>query len=151
MIVMARDDRTEVHPGLFQGARPSRGDLVASAGFHALVLFDDTFQPPRTSFPGVRVLKCPFVDSRTLPITPEVMEVVLKTARRVARRVARGERVLVTCFAGQNRSGLVVAHALHKLTGWSGNRIVRHIQNVRQPSLTNAVFVRLIAQLPGVD
>jgi len=149
LAVTSHEDKHPIYEDLlWQGARPERGDRASREGFKVVVLCDDEFQPSRHSFTDVRILKCPLVDTSMKPVPPAELETMLKTARRVARRVADGEKVLVTCYAGINRSGLVVAHALHHLTGWGGDRIVDHIRSKRPIALTNRLFVQMIRSLP---
>jgi protein-tyrosine phosphatase len=56
----------------------------------------------------------------------------------------------VTCWAGRNRSGLVTAIALHKLTGFSGVQCVRIIRKARPLALTNLQFRAAIKALPAL-
>jgi protein-tyrosine phosphatase len=65
-------------------------------------------------------------------------------ANKVVQHVRNGKNVLVTCLAGQNRSGLVTALALQQLTGWSGKKIVNHISAKRMWALHNATFAQYI-------
>lgn len=149
LIMTSHDDKHSIYEDLlWQGARPERGDRASKEGFKVIVLCDDEFQPSRHNFTDVRILKCPLVDISTKPVPPADLEMILKTAHRVARHVSEGEKVLVTCYAGINRSGLVVAHALHHLTGWGGDKIVDHIKSKRPISLTNRLFVQIIKSLP---
>lgn len=53
---------------------------------------------------------------------------------------ARGERVLVTCAMGRNRSALVIAEHLIR-TGMSPDDAVRLLQSARRWALTNDDFV----------
>jgi len=61
----------------------------------------------------------------------------------------RGERVLVTCWQGRNRSALVAALALYLLSGADGGGILRHIQGRRPGALTNPVFAHAVRSLPA--
>lgn len=53
--------------------------------------------------------------------------------------MCRGDRCLVTCAAGRNRSSLVVALTLVK-AGYAPELVVRRIQERREHSLTNETF-----------
>ncbi|MFV2121828.1 hypothetical protein ACE14D_26715, partial [Streptomyces sp. Act-28] len=56
-----------------------------------------------------------------------------------------GRPTLVRCFAGYNRSGLVVAHALHVLTGGPASEVIALIRRRRSPwALHNRLFVRYL-------
>jgi len=61
--------------------------------------------------------------------------------------VTDGRRVLVTCAAGLNRSGLVTAIAMHILTRHSGITCVQHVQNRRAGALSNRQFRRVLVEL----
>jgi len=54
---------------------------------------------------------------------------------------ARGERALVTCAAGRNRSALVIAEHLI-LVGGKPHEVVTLIQTARNRALNNNAFVR---------
>lgn len=55
-----------------------------------------------------------------------------------------GRRVLVTCAAGRNRSGLVSALALMKRRGLSGEEAVARVQAMRKDALTNESFAEYV-------
>jgi protein-tyrosine phosphatase len=68
----------------------------------------------------------------------------------VVDRVKAGRNVLVTCMAGQNRSGIVTAMALCKLTGASGQECVDHVSRTRPFALNNRTFAQyVIDNFPG--
>lgn len=72
-------------------------------------------------------------------------------ANVVANYFTSGKRVLVTCMAGRNRAGLVVALALRALSGSSGAAAARHVKarrlRVEGEALTNPTFVNLLNKL----
>jgi len=142
-------DRDLIYRTLWQGARPETGPELARSGFSAVVLCEDDYQPNSEEFPGVSVWRCPFSDTYDRMPSNDRMVSIRDAARKVSVLVRRGDKVLVACFAGLNRSGLVTALALHKLTGWSGEQIVDHIQARREHALDNPVFARFVKQLPA--
>jgi len=75
---------------------------------------------------------------------------VLRAAAWAHERWASGDRVLVRCQAGLNRSGLVTALVL-VLAGWEPAEAIRHIRAQRSPhALFNRDFVRwLVAEAPA--
>jgi hypothetical protein len=74
-------------------------------------------------------------------------------ARYVADAVRGGERALVTCVQGRNRSAFVAALALQRLTGASGPEAADVVRAARQPDagatvLVNPWFCALLARIP---
>jgi protein-tyrosine phosphatase len=93
------------------------------------------------------------MDARSLPARPECLVVPLlddkrpipeeavTTARKLARALRKGKRVLVMCVQGRNRSGLVAAMALSYLTKKPGAACADLVSAGRPNALTNASFV----------
>jgi predicted protein tyrosine phosphatase len=131
-----RLDMTEIAPGLFQGSRPPAGPALARHGIDLLVLAAEEFQPPETHYPGVRVLYVPLQD--TIEPSEQDRQAVRIAAREVARAVEGGQRVLVTCWAGLNRSGWIVAHALADL-GYPVSRVLPMVRK-RPFAMNNRSF-----------
>jgi hypothetical protein len=147
---MPQLDVSRVLPGLYIGSKPMPGPHLCRAGFDALVLCAEEIQPPSALFPGVLVIHAGIRDDCDLSRSERLL--ALRAATEVARLVRRGQRVLVTCQQGRNRSGLVTAAAVHMLTGVSGRRAASHVQRRRQtplgPALSNPCFVELLRRLP---
>jgi protein-tyrosine phosphatase len=133
----------QIVPNLLMGGYPPEGDHLKAAGVDVLVLCAAGYQDA-AAFSGVEVVCAPGDDDER----PHRFALFRKrwqdAAHEVALRVLTGNRVLVTCFYGQNRSGFVVALALRELTGWDGARIVHHIQSYRAFALNNTTFVRWV-------
>jgi hypothetical protein len=142
-------EATRIAPGLYQGSQPPPGDHVRMAGFSILVLCAGEYQPPAACYPGVTVLHCPLIDNggRHRP-TEDELRLAYRTGHDVAQALSRGRRVLVTCQAGLNRSGMVTAIALHALHGNDGASAVKHVQITRPGALFNGHFARAIEALP---
>jgi protein-tyrosine phosphatase len=69
---------------------------------------------------------------------------VIRLARAADDALEEGRRVLVRCYHGYNRSGLVVAHAL-VLAGHSADEAVRMVRARRGPwALHNERFVEYL-------
>lgn len=116
----AREDPSwvpqEVYPRLWQGGTPD-DDLVVSPGVvtspwrpsmsrevvDACVTLTPVAAPTGT---GVAELRVTFADSRSRPVP---LDDVAEAAVWAASRWSRGDRVVVRCRAGLNRSGLVAA------------------------------------------
>ena len=73
---------------------------------------------------------------------------VLLIAGHVTRLLRRGFRVLVHCYGGRNRSGLIAALTLREWLGISGAEALRQVQTQRPKSLVNAAFADFLRSLP---
>jgi protein-tyrosine phosphatase len=140
-------DATPIAPKLYQGSAPRLPHALRSAGFGTVVLCAHEIQPANALLLGIEVLRCPLDDNGSGPSLSEWRRAT-RTAAQVARRVRSRRRTLVTCAQGRNRSGLVVALALHDLYGWSGAACVGIVQRLREGALTNPGFVRALRSLP---
>lgn len=134
---------------LYQGAAPPTGTTVANAGFQVLVLCADEYQPKAEEFPGVEVIRMPSDDYSHVPPTESHRNKVRKTAEVVAARLDENKAVLVTCFGGYNRSGLVTGYSLHLHLGWDGEKIVWWIRSKRDFALHNRRFAGWLSELPA--
>lgn len=134
-------DANKITDGLYQGAWPPFDDQLKKRGFDVVVLCANENQHAEF-YHGVEVICAPGDDDsrpeRLLRFLPAWME----AAEAVAQRVNEGKKVLVTCMAGLNRSGMVTTMALHLLTGWSGSDCVEHVQACREQALCNATFAQ---------
>ncbi len=69
---------------------------------------------------------------------------VMRLAQAACEAVEAGRRVLVRCYSGYNRSGLVVAHSLIR-RGLTANEAIRLIRARRSPwALHNELFVEYL-------
>jgi hypothetical protein len=142
----------EIVPNLWQGSYPGTGRAVAASGFSMLVLCAVELQEPAELFPGVEVVHAPNYDDYENPLTRERLTVAMEAARRVQGMVEQGKKVLVTCRAGMNRSGLVTALALHLLYNWDGGTCIRKVRQNRTEwkgfrPLSNPDFTRALRRL----
>jgi len=147
-------DATKIRSKLYQGSRPPVGLSLFHAGFDVLVLCAAELQLSEHDFPGIECQYLPLEDDPSRPVDLPTWHEVLRMGDRIAHRIRSGKRVLVTCAAGLNRSGLVTASALHFLTGASGAEAANYIQRRRvvggQAALFNGAFVRaLCSRLPA--
>jgi protein-tyrosine phosphatase len=137
-------DATRLHSKLYMGSVPRRGPALAQAGFKILVLCAAEYQPRLREFPGLKgVIHAPLDDQE---LSPTEIDTALQAAFDVTDHVLRQDRVLVTCMAGRNRSGLVSALALHLITCRDPQSCVLHIKKHRigldgGEALTNDSFV----------
>lgn len=142
----------EIAPNLWQGSYPGTGRAVQASGFAMLVLCAMEIQDPAELFPGVEVIHAPNYDDGDHHLTRELLNVAIKAAHRVELAVKRGRKVLVTCRAGMNRSGLVSALALHFIYGWDGQTCIRRVRRMRKTNgpikpLSNSDFVQALRRL----
>jgi len=137
--------------------------LLRQAGFDTIVLCAEEWQPPevvdpmcasalnyqpgRHPYPGVTLVLAPAKDDFLIPPSRGTLALALKAASYVAQRVAQGGKVLVSCWAGKNRSGLVTTLALHKLTGRSGIQCMAMIRIARPEALTNPQFCLTLSKI----
>ena len=83
------------------------------------------------------------IEDGPLPDFVDLDEVV----SRVCTAVSAGKRVLVHCYAGLNRSGLVNAMVVHRLTGRSGPQLIGFMRRKRPGCLTNPRFRAYVERL----
>ena len=148
---MGNIDANEVVPGLWQGSVPPQGGALRRAGFQAVILCAREHQPSGSLFRGIRVFRAP-LDDDPKGLTAREIDTWLAAASKVALLVRGGtrlgSRVLVTCQAGLNRSGIVVAQAL-KLNGHSAEDAIAAVRRARGDwALCNEAFVKALRAPP---
>lgn len=107
--------------------------------FDVIVLAAMEYQP---DMPGFKVIYAPLDDGP--PPTPAERRQIRTTSNEVARLVRGGQRVLVTCMQGRNRSGVIAGLALVEL-GVPGAHAARKIRRLRN-GLTNPYFHEMVVQ-----
>ena len=136
---MAADCRDYAYlmPGgwLAQGSAPPRGARIP---FDVIVLAAMEYQP---DLAGYEVWYVPLDDGP--PPDHATRMRIRHAARDVADAVSLRRRVLVTCWMGRNRSGVISGLALVEL-GLPRERAVRRIQRYRN-GLTNPYFRGMVA------
>jgi len=137
-------DITHMAPKLYQGSYPRVP--IAPIGFKVLVLCAVELQD-RAAEPGLLTLHCPLTDTGER-MSEQDWALAISVSGKVARRVADGQRTLVSCAQGRNRSGLITALVLYRLTDMSGLQAVSHVQKFRFHALENDEFVHRLCRLP---
>lgn len=100
-------------------------------------------------FPGVDVVRAALNDDGS-PMTRDEAFSAVSAAGRVISWLRGGNRVLVTCMQGRNRSGLVCALALCKGAGLSLDKAVEAIRAARgDGALRNPYFLRFLQDYCG--
>lgn len=122
---------------LAQGSAPPSGVRVP---FDVIVLAAAEYQT-QPHLPGYTVLRVPLDDSGPPP-SPADRALIRTTAREIARLVRARKRVLVTCWEGRNRSGVLTGLALVEL-GIPRDRAIRRIRRLRD-GLTNPYFRAMV-------
>jgi hypothetical protein len=140
----------EIVPGLWMGGHEFRG----RSGRLELAVVGDEFGLVQTLLrlpgygprPGVEHHVWPIPDG---PLDGTQLAGVIRLARAVNEALDAGRSVLVRCYHGYNRSGLVVAHALVR-RGCSAEEAIELIRARRSPwALHNRLFVEYLrAGLP---
>ncbi|MFE2628709.1 protein phosphatase [Streptomyces sp. NPDC059374] len=133
---------SEIVPGLWMGGHQFRG----RAGQLEFAVVRDEFDlvqsllrlPGHGPEPGVEHHVWPIPDG---PLDGTQLAGVIRLADAVTEALDAERRVLVRCYHGYNRSGLVVAQALVR-RGHSADRAIRLIRSRRSPwALHNELFV----------
>lgn len=128
------------------GGKPPTGPWLGMH-FDLLVLAAKEVQPPSSKFPGLRVIHVPLADGlRDLP--PDQHLAVLAASREVAKTLAAGKSVLVTCEVGLNRSALIASLALMRF-GYSPERAMALVRRLRFGALNNPRFVSAVRRARG--
>lgn len=141
-----------------EGGELWQGGVEAAAnaalhGFNVVVLCAEEAQFTRPEeaalLEGLEVIRFPGDDAR---LDAGHMHGHVERAKEIAKKVAGcvrdRKRVLVTCFCGWNRSGLVTALATRILTRRPGKQIVARIRAKRPNALSNASFRAYVEALP---
>lgn len=143
MLRMGQYTAHKIADHLFQGGFPPPGGGLRAAGVDVLVLCARQWQDASV-YPGLIVIQAPGDDDSRAHRMMQFIDVWMDAARQVADHVRAGRNVLVTCMAGQNRSGLVTAMALCLLTGMKGKDAVNHVSKTRPMALNNQTFAQYV-------
>ncbi|MFJ8632666.1 dual specificity protein phosphatase family protein [Streptomyces sp. NPDC093568] len=132
----------EIVPGLWMGGHEFRG----RSGQLEFAVVRDEFDLVQTLLrlpgygpdPGVEHQVWPIPDG---PLDGTQLAGVIRLAEAAREALDEGRRVLVRCYHGYNRSGLVIAHALTR-SSRSAEQAIRLIRSRRSPwALHNELFV----------
>lgn len=137
-----------ITPMIAQGSRPPAGSWLRENGFTVVAFCAHEFQPEQRYYHGVIVVRASLDDSGT-PMSSREWSDAQRASAQVATLVKGGHCAYVSCWMGQNRSGLVSALALHRLTGISGRRAADHVRRHRPKALSNPYFSAALDALPS--
>jgi len=138
-------DVNEIYTNLWQGACPPRGNLVASKGYNLLVLTASEWQRSDV-YENVDVITIPLEDDLDESKILSQHGLICTTAKSIALRIESGQKVLITCMAGVNRSGLLSAVTLHYVTGLTGEACIKQVKSRRRGALFNKTFQKYICE-----
>lgn len=126
---MALDQtNTEIVPGLFVGGRPP-----TYKGFDIVCSCEQEVHPETVEgYEGV-VVQVPMVDSHRFEL-PDVL--IWSVAGRLAAAVRAGERVLIHCEQGRNRSGYVATRTL-QILGYDARAAITLLREKRSEAMLN--------------
>ncbi|MFS8198779.1 protein phosphatase [Streptomyces sp. CWNU-52B] len=136
---------SEIVPGLWMGGH----EYTGRSGEPEFAVVHDEFDlvltllrlPGHGPDTGVEHHVWPIPDG---PLDGTQLAGVIRLARTAREALDDGRRVLVRCYHGYNRSGLVVAHAL-VLAGRPADEAIRLIRSHRSPwALHNDLFVEYL-------
>jgi protein-tyrosine phosphatase len=136
-------DADQIIKNLWQGSAPPAGDILSRKGFKLVVLAAEEHQNADL-YTDIDVYLAPSDDIPSRDCVEQFLPIWLDAAKHVANTLKNGDKVLVTCMAGLNRSGMVTALTLTMLTTLTGNEIVDRIQSRREFALSNREFERFI-------
>ena len=127
-----------------------QGDALAAAEaggrFDVLVVAAQELRPFETLVKALAPHRLTVLDAGIddSDLTPREARVAGDAAWYVAEALGRRRRVLVACFAGRNRSGLVTGLVLKRI-GYSADQAIRLIREARgESALSNPSFVRYL-------
>lgn len=139
-------------PGMLaQGSFPGSDPETIWRKFDTLVYMAEEGQPDILVMPGKTVFRAPIDDNFKRPVSETEERRINRIITNVETHVRSGRRVLVTCMAGRNRSGLLVALVLMRLYPCkSAREIIEMVRDRRKgangPVLCNPMFVQKIMQ-----
>lgn len=143
MTIITDLDANEIIPGLWVGSKPPKGEFLYKNNYTHVVLCCPDYQLPAKDFPNVNVIHCPFEDNYNI-MNNTTMVLVFVTAKLIAETHKNGGKILVTCYAGLNRSALLAALAL-RILGYSPFFAIESLrENRNKRCLENKIFERLV-------
>ena len=138
------DDYHEILPGLFMGGSPMGSRVDDEDRTHKIQRFEEAERPfdaVITLFPkafpagyGVEERRFGFADDLLGGVVSEYSEKIIELASWGYQKWQAGEKLLVRCAAGENRSGLITLMILIK-HGMSTDEAVALIRTQRKKGL----------------
>lgn len=136
-------DASPVTKRLWIGGQPP---FDRDLDFDVLVLCAQELQPKQLGFTKT-LIRCPLPDAH---LANDELRRALLSAKKVAAELAKGKKVLVTCFAGRNRSALVSGLAMGLVHHMNSDDIITRIRALRNPNaLSNTHFQEILRRFIG--
>lgn len=148
--LVCNNDWDHIYQGLYQGGAPSLADdrdIQEPVEVDVVVLCAREYQPHRMFLGNVERYRIPYRDTFDPGETsPEDLERAIKMGEVVAGLISHEhKRVLVTCWMGWNRSGLVSTIALLNLRpSWTAKDAIQWLQMHRYGAMGNPLFCDLV-------
>lgn len=147
--LVAAPDFHWIIPRLAQGSYPENWPETFQA-MDVVVLCAMELQARTLKVPsGKLVIRCPQDDDIYRPVNEQSARRFFATADAVVQQVRAGRRVLVTCAAGMNRSGVVTTLALTRILRMPAHNAISLLRQ-RRPRhdglypLANPMFERFV-------
>lgn len=137
--------RTKLINRFYIGSAPG-----SCLGFDVVVLCAREYQPNAKMFDPALVIRIPLADTHR-PFSEEGLRSLDDLATVLSRLWGEGRSVLVTCIMGRNRSALVSALTLSKITGQPTYKTAEFLKRTRKdvigvPALQNEYFSSLLGR-----
>lgn len=145
--VLGAPPASEVAPGLYIGGFPRYPERLHDDGIDVLVLAAAEFQPHDTDFPGVEVIHAPWPKHKGEPSRSQIY-VAVDAANQVQDKLDEGKTVLITCWLGKHRSGLITAFTLMGKYGLTGAQAMAQIKAARPIALNTGGLTDFLNRLP---
>lgn len=114
--------------------------------FDVLVLCAEEIQPERLGF-ARKIVRVPLPDAT---LSTDELRRALAGGRAIAQALTSGQRVLVTCHDGWNRSALVAGLGLGLVTRFPSSQIITMMRVRRSPNaLSNKHFCEVLYRFIG--
>ena len=144
-------DWDEIYTNLYQGGAPTQMDELRRDKFDVIVFCATDFQPSANAYFPTDCIFCPFKDNDAGP-SPAKLKEIYELADKISMMIMGGKKVLITCAAGLNRSGLLTALVINKLTGWGGAACINLVRSKRRivagmSPLYNQAFVKILQSI----
>jgi protein-tyrosine phosphatase len=129
---------------LYMGSAPPTDSVNLSKDFDCLILSAIEFQPPDHYYKGLDIHRALINDDGS-PMTFKEMQYAIRAASYTIKKLNEGKRVLVTCWQGRNRSGIITALVLTFGYGKTPTESINMIRDSRgSGALGNDQFVSFL-------